>query len=127
LARLSERLQRRKELRDIVSMKWVEDVIVSWMEEKLAGKDVPELTDFLGKRCQEDVKENEIWFPIANLSLDSDLSFGHVVFKTISKEMVDRVEEEGQESKEGHDEEYAAYVDHYVLRMRHDLQAPASL
>ena len=126
LARLSERIQRRKELRDIVSVKWVEDVIVSWMKEILAGTEVSELTDFLVKRRDEDVKEHEIWFPVANLSLESDLSFGHVVFKTISKEMVDRVEEDGQKSKEGHDEEYAAKVDHYVLRLRHDLQGLAA-
>jgi hypothetical protein len=126
LARLSERIQRRKELRDIVSVKWVEDVIVSWMKDKQASTEVPELTDFLVKQCEEDVKEHEIWFPIANLSLESDLSFGNVVFKSISKGMVDRVEEEGQESKEGHDEEYAANVDQYVLRLRHDLQGLAA-
>jgi Apea-like HEPN len=126
LARLSERLQRRKELRDIVSVKWVEDVIISWMKEKQGGTEVPELTDFLVKRCEEDVKEHEIWFPIANLSLESDLPFGHVVFKTISKEMLDRVEEDGQKSKEGRDEEYAAMVDRQVLRLRHDLQGLAA-
>lgn len=131
LARLSESVQRTKALRDVVSTKWVEDVILDWMKEKHTGAAAPTLTDFLVKRCEEDVKEHEIWFPVSNLSLESNLPFGNVVFKTISKEMLDRLEEDAQKAKKqgveaGLGEEYAAQVDYYNNRNRQALQGLAA-
>jgi hypothetical protein len=77
----------------------VEDTILDWMKEKHAGAAAPALTDFVATRCEEDVKEHEIWFPVANLSVESDLSFGNVVFKTISKERLDYLEEDTQKAR----------------------------
>lgn len=127
LARLSEGIQKTKALRDVVSTKWVEDVILDWMKVKCAGIAVPELTDFLTKRCQEDVRGHEIWFPVANLSVESNLAFGNVVFKTISKELLDRLQKEAQKAKEqgikaGRGEEYAAQMEYFIHRKRQELQ-----
>ncbi len=131
LARLSESIQRTKALRDVVSTKWVEDVILDWMKKKYAGAVAPALTDYLVERCEEDVKEHEIWFPVSNLSVENDLSFGNVIFKTISKEMLDSLEEGAQKAKEqgvkaGRGEEYAAQVDYYIYRKRQELQGLAA-
>jgi hypothetical protein len=126
LARLSEGLQRTNELRDVVSTKWVEDAILYWMKEQHTGGGTPELADFIAKRCEEDVKEHEVWFPIARLSLESDLAFGNVVFKTIPKQMLDWLEEDIQGAKEGRSEEDAAQMDSHMRRMRHELQGLAA-
>ena len=121
LKRVSEGVQKTKAFRDLVSTKWVEDKILDWMKEKYAGAVVPTLAEFLAQRCEEEVREHEIWFPVSNLSVESDLSFGNVVFKTISKEMLDDLEQAAQRAKEqgvkaGRGEEYAAQVDYSTLR-----------
>jgi hypothetical protein len=96
LARLSEGVQRTNALRNVVSTKWVEDRILDWMKEQHTGGGTPALADFIAERCEEDVKEHEVWFPVARLSLESDLAFGNVVFKTIPKQMLDWLEEDIQ-------------------------------
>jgi Apea-like HEPN len=126
LARLSEGLQRTNALRDVVSTKWVEDRILDWMKEQHTGGGTPELADFIAERCEEDVKEHEVWFPVARLSLDSDLAFGNVVFKTIPKEMLDWYEEDVRRAEEGRSEEEAAQIDLHMSRIRHELQGLAA-
>lgn len=93
LARLSESIQKTRAFRDLVSTKWVEDRILDWIKAKYAGEVVSTLGDYLAEQCEEDVKEHELWFPISHLSIESDLTFGNVVFRTITKEFVDRWEE----------------------------------
>ena len=126
LARLSESVQKTKAFRDLVSTKWVEDTIVDWMKAKFAGAGVPTLGDYLAERCEADVKEHELWFPVSCLSVESDLTFGNVVFKTITEEIVVRWEEDMQAAKEGRDAAYAAQIDMYISRKRADLQGLAA-
>lgn len=126
LAHLSESIQKTKAFRDLVSNKWVEDAILDWMKAKFAGEAVPKLGDYLAESCEEDVQEHEIWFPISHLSVESDLTFGNVVFKTITEELVDRMVEDMQGAKEGRDATYAAQLDMYLARQRADLQGLAA-
>lgn len=96
------------------------------MKAKWTGKAVPTLGDYLAERCEEDVKEHDIWLPVSHLTVESDLPFGTVVFRTISKEVMDRWEEDWQEAKQGRDAEYAAQVDYYFVRQRSELQGLAA-
>jgi hypothetical protein len=126
LARLSESVQRTNAFRDLVSTRWVEDAILGWIKAKFAGEVVPTLGDYLAEKCEEDVTEHEIWFPLSHLSVESDLTFGNVVFKTITEEIVDRMVEDMQGAKEGRDAAYAAQLDMYLARQRADLQGLAA-
>jgi hypothetical protein len=131
LARLSEDVQRTKAFRELVSSKWVEDTILDWMKAGFGDGAAPALGDYLAERCEEDVSEHELWFPVSNLSVESDLRFGRVVFTTISEEMMNRWEEAAQKAKEegiaaGRGEEYAAQVDYYIHRKRQELQSLAA-
>jgi hypothetical protein len=126
LARLSESIQKTEAFRDLVSTKWVEDRIFDWIKVKFAGEAVQALGDYLAERCEAEVKEHEMWFPVANLSVESDLAFGKVIFRTITKEMLDHLEEDAQKAKEqgvqaGLGEDYAAQMDHYIHRKRQEL------
>jgi hypothetical protein len=56
-----------------------------------AGEAVSSLGAYLAERCEADVKEHEMWFRVAKLSVESDFAEGKVVFKTITKEMLDRL------------------------------------
>jgi hypothetical protein len=65
LARLVEGVQKTKAFRDLVSTKWVEDRVLDWMKAKFAREAVTSLGDYLAERCEADVKEHEMWFPVA--------------------------------------------------------------
>lgn len=126
LARLSEAIQKTREYRELVSTRWVEDRIVDWMQARHGGGASPPLADYLAQRCEEDVREHEIWFPVSHLSVESDLTFGNVVFKTITEELMDRMVEDMKRAKEGRDAAYAARLDMYLARQRADLQGLAA-
>ena len=126
LARLSENVQKTKAFRDLVSTRWVEDRVLDWIRAKYAGNAVPMLGEYVAERCEEDVQLHELWFPVSRLSVENDLRFGNVIFKTITEEIIDRMVEEMQGSKEGRDAEYAAQLDMRLGRQRADLQGLAA-
>jgi hypothetical protein len=126
LVQLSESIQKTKEYRELVSTKWVEDRIVDWLQTKHESATAASLTKDLADRCEEDVAEHELWFPVSYLSVETDLVFGDVVFKTITEEFMDRLAQDIEKSKEGHDASYAAKMDMRLERQRADLQGLAA-
>ena len=126
LARLSEAVQRTKAFRELVSTKWVEDRILDWMKAEFDGSAAPALGDYLTERCEEDVREHELWFPVSHLSVESDLPFGNVVFRTITEDLMDKMVEDVQGAKEGRDATYAAQLDMRMTRERAELQGLAT-
>jgi hypothetical protein len=126
LARLSENVQKIKAFHDLVSIKWVEDRLLDWIRAKYAGEAVPTLSEYLVERCEEDVQLHELWFPVSHLSVENDLRFGNVIFKTITEEIIDRMVEDMQSSKEGREAEYAERLDGHLGRQRADLQGLAA-
>ena len=126
LARLSEAVQRTKAFRELVSTKWVEDTILDWMKAGFEGEIAPALGNYLTERCEEDVQEHELWFPVSHLSVESDLPFGNVVFRTVTEDLVDKMVEDMQGAKEGRDATYAAQLDMRMTRERAELQGLAA-
>ncbi|MDP9314192.1 MAG: HEPN domain-containing protein [Chloroflexota bacterium] len=126
LARLSESIQRTPAFREVVSTEWVEDTIIDWMKTKHAGEEVSALADYLVEQCEQDVADHELWFPISRLSVETDLQFGSVIFKTISKDMLDRMEEDLQGGVGDRGDEYAAQMQYYAQRQRSELQSLAA-
>jgi len=126
LAKLSESVQRTKAFRDFVSTEWVEDEIVVWMKTKYQAASVPSLAVYLAKKREEDVEEHEIWLPVAYLSVESDLTFGNVVFKTITEEFMDRWWEQWKEGTRGRGAKFEAQVEARFNRERSDLQGLAA-
>jgi len=116
LARFSENVQRTKAFRELVSTKWLEDRILDWISAKYAGEAVPALSEYLVKRREEDVQEHQLWFPVSQLSVESDLTFGNVVFKTITKEIMEQMVEDMQGAKEDRNAAYAARLDMDLTR-----------
>jgi hypothetical protein len=53
---------------------------------------VPLVEAVLGE-CEKRVREIEIWIPVFRLFMETEIQIGGVVFKTIDKEMLDRLEE----------------------------------
>src|SRR5215218_6155778 len=105
-----------KAFRELVSTKWLEDRILDWISAKYAGEAVTALSKYLVKRREEDVQEHQLWFPVSQLSVESDLTFGNVVFKTITKEIMEQMVEDMQGAKEDRDAAYAARLDMDLTR-----------
>jgi len=90
LLRLSENMQRTSELSPFVSVLFPKNEIFNWMKDKYLGRTYLSMTDFVLNRCDQELKFLEIWIPIAETSLQSDLKIGNIVLKTITKEVLDR-------------------------------------
>lgn len=94
LRKLARAIQRLRGFRDAVSTDFVVDVVFEWMEERYKHTTTLPMTEYLIDRCREAVEEFEVWIPIANLSVESEVKFGKMVFKPIKKETFDRWQEE---------------------------------
>lgn len=122
----SQRVQKTRAFRDLVSIRWVEDAILDWIKIKYTGGTAQTLGGYLAERCEEDVQIHELWFPVSRFSVENDLRFGNVIFKTITEQIIDRIVEDAQGSKEGQDAEYAARLDLSLARQRAQLQGLAA-
>ncbi|MDQ1274312.1 MAG: Apea protein [Planctomycetota bacterium] len=89
LMRLSESMQRTKPLSDKVSVRFITDLIFEWVKNKYKNTTDLSMTDFVLRKCEEGLKEIEIWIPIALLLIQSEIKLGKIIFKTISKELID--------------------------------------
>lgn len=89
LKRLSEDMHRIKALSDRVSVKFITDTIFEWMKNKYRNTTDLSMTDFVLRKCEEELKEIEIWIPVALLLIQSEIKLGNIIFKTISRELID--------------------------------------
>jgi hypothetical protein len=71
-----------------LSLRFLRDTLIAWLQEKFRGEIAESLSDFLLPRLTDAVKVRTILIPIANLCLEEDLPFGPVEFKLITAEMV---------------------------------------
>lgn len=89
LVRLAEKIQKVKNVGDRVSKELLVDLIFKWVAAKYLEKaDVP-MTEYVLAECEKEMREVEIWIPVAMLSIQSDITIGRVTLKTVTKEMLD--------------------------------------
>lgn len=89
LKRLSEDMQRTKALSDRVSVKLVNDLIFEWMKNKYKNTTDLSMIDFVLEKCEGELKEIEIWIPVAMLLIQSEIKLGKIIFKTMSGKIID--------------------------------------
>ena len=90
LLKLSENMQRTKQLSPFVSVSFLKDTIFNWMKDKYLSATYVSMTDFVINKCEQELTDLEIWIPIAETFIQSDLQIGKVILKTISKEVLDK-------------------------------------
>lgn len=89
LRELAEKIQKNKEISERVSTKFIENTIFEWLKAKYKKFTEQSLSDFIIDSCNKSIKEYEIWIPIAGLSVESGFQVGKVIFRTITREMLD--------------------------------------
>jgi hypothetical protein len=89
LVRLAERMQKIKTLRDRVSIGLLIDLIFKWITGRHQQTATMLMTRYVLGECEKELREIEVWIPVAMLNVQSDLQFGKVTLRTITKEMLD--------------------------------------
>lgn len=98
--------------------------LIEWLAESANGRATEQLTQFLERVVAEAVKVWEVWIPIANMYVESDLRLGEVTFRTITPEFLERRDEgylSGTSKKESE-----ADVRSRLARDREELQGLAA-
>jgi hypothetical protein len=76
-------------LRDTVSRGLLVDLIFKWVAAKYLGKANGPMTGYVLAECEKELRDAEIWIPVAMLSIQSDITVGRVTLRTVTKEMLD--------------------------------------
>lgn len=105
---LSESLQRVKPLQNSVSVGLLADLVFDWVISRHQKNTDLTMTEYVLTECEKRVNEIEIWVPISNLLIESEFSIGPVLFKTVTKPLLD------------------AYLPADEKRIRRDLQGYAA-
>jgi Apea-like HEPN len=89
LVRLAERMQKTKSIRDRVSTRLLIDLIFKWVAAKYQQAGDVAMTEYVLTECEKELRELEIWIPVAMLQIQSDIMIGKVTLRTITKELLD--------------------------------------
>jgi hypothetical protein len=89
LVRLTESIQKTNQLRRFISVETLGEIIFQWVESKFKDTSTAPLSEFILVQCEEIIQEQDIWIPVANLNLQSDITLGNITFRTISRAMLD--------------------------------------
>jgi hypothetical protein len=89
LSRLAEDIQRQKSFRDCVSESAVREHLFGWVREAYERRTDQDGCTYVEEKCGSRVREQEVWIPIAYLSIEEAFRVGAVELKPITKETYD--------------------------------------
>lgn len=90
LIRLSEEMQKIKVLFNTVSVNLITKLIFDWMRDRYKNITNLPMTEYVIDKCLKELKEFEIWMPIAMTHIQSEIKIGKIVLKTITRELIDQ-------------------------------------
>jgi len=89
---LARKFQKLEALRETTSFGFIMDTVFEWVEGKHKNTRPERLTEYISKRTEEEIKDFEIWFPLHRTYLEFSFPMGPVVFRRITREMMDKCE-----------------------------------
>jgi hypothetical protein len=89
LRKVARSIQKTGTFRTMVSVQFVEDALFHWSLRKLKGNTDKTACEYIASEAEQKVCHQEIWIPIYGLHIQSSFRLGPIVFKTISRQMVD--------------------------------------
>jgi hypothetical protein len=89
---LAVRIHEIEGLRDTTSVGFIRDTAFEWLEGKYKNTITEPYSEYVLKRAEEEIKDFEIWLPLHRTYLESSISMGSVVFRTITRKMMDECE-----------------------------------
>jgi len=119
---LSAAIQQTPAFRRTISLRFLEDVLFDWCRAHYLQRPTSTLCEYVLRRCQEEVREYEIWIPIAMLYVEAPFELGGVTVRSVTQQMIDSWE---QEEKQANPEE-SVHISHYFEKRRKQLQGYAA-
>lgn len=107
-------------LRGLLSLDYVENLVIDWCIELKQSKP---FSDYLTERVRQDVSDHQIWVPISDLQIQADFVFGSVRIITIGRSFLDGAEQLAA----GHRREYQEEIAAYFEKLRRDFQGNAAV
>lgn len=89
LAKIARSIQKTPAFRNTVGVQFVEDALFRWCLKTCQQSSTQSVCDFIISEATLSVREIETWIPIYALHVQSAFNIGTVVFKTITREMLD--------------------------------------
>lgn len=89
IRKLASDLESKKPLKGLVSFEFLMEEIFKWLTESLEQKTSDSLAEYLKRRCEEEIRDVEIWIPIHQTYARENFKIGTVTFKPITKELMD--------------------------------------
>jgi DNA polymerase III delta prime subunit len=99
LTKLTEQIYKVKGI-NVVSYKYIFETIIDWIISAYAEINIGTMTDYLISEGNKIITDNEIWIPINELYIQSEITIGRVQIRTITKQMIDEYLERLQISDE---------------------------
>ena len=87
--KLCEKIRRALKPQSIISQSAVENQAFNWISSRYCGSIDVGLIDYILPGLAAEIQELEIWIPVAQLHIESDMPIGKVVFKPISKNIIE--------------------------------------
>jgi hypothetical protein len=91
-AELAIRIHDSQDLKETTSSEFILDTSFEWLEGKHKNARPESLAEYVVKRVQGEIKDFEIWIPLHRTYIESSFQMGGVVFRTITREMMDECE-----------------------------------
>jgi hypothetical protein len=92
LTELASRIHDTQDLKGTTSLEFILDIAFEWLEGKHKNARPESLTQYVVKRAEDEIKDFEIWIPLYRTYIESSFQMGAVVFRTITREMMDECE-----------------------------------
>lgn len=103
-------LARRKELRDLLSVEFIDRVTFQWVIDAHSGGSTETLTDRLLSEAKAAVRPQKVVIPISFLHIQTPFSVGNVRIDFLSREFWDAFEGRARPGFRGTDEEFARHM-----------------
>ena len=124
LVGIAERIQKTRTFDNAVSLHFLKDALFEWLKERHKNITDVSMTDYVIQKCIKEIRELEVWLPIAMTCTEAEFIIGKVSFKTLSKRMFDEWQE-SIEAPKGMDAE-KEQLRQFLLKQRRELQGLAA-
>jgi len=91
---LVEKLAERKEIRNLVSQKFMKNVFFEWFKKRYKQKFESGFIEYFIQRADEEVKERKISIPIDFLAIQESFKVGKIIFEFLTEKFFDDWEED---------------------------------
>jgi hypothetical protein len=90
LHKLAENVFKINDIRRAVSLKTIEKIVCNWLKEKYFNKDLICFTEYFLSKAKQSISDISVWIPISNLCIQEPFRIGKVIFRPITRDLVDK-------------------------------------